>query len=308
MSGPGVWVGPERPSGLVEAVRRGGGRVVGPEDADAIVWSSRDHSTVRGVESLRELLTPRIRWVQLDAAGIERWVDADLLDGERTWTRASDAFAAAVAEHALAFVLAAARRLPQSARLATWSELGGERVAGRTVGIVGAGSIGRELLARLKPLGVRTFALTRSGGRVEGADESLPATELDRLLEASDYVLLCAPLTAQTAGMIGRRELDLIGPTGWILNVARGGLVRTDELVQALAEGALGGACLDVTDPEPLPDGHPLWSFDNVLVTPHVANTWAMLDESYAEFVAENVARFAKGEPLLSVVEPEHGY
>jgi D-3-phosphoglycerate dehydrogenase len=92
------------------------------------------------------------------------------------------------------------------------------------------------------------------------------------------------------------------------LNVARGGLVRTDELVQALAEGALGGACLDVTDPEPLPDGHPLWSFDNVLVTPHVANTWAMLDESYAEFVAENVARFAKGEPLLSVVEPEHGY
>lgn len=308
MSRPAVWIGPERPGALIEAVRRGGGTVVGPAEAEAVIWSSRDHSTVEGVESLRDLLTPHVRWVQLDAAGIERWVTAGLVDGERTWTRASDAFAAAVAEHAVAFVLAAARRFPQSARQTTWTGLGGDRLAGRTVGIVGAGAIGRETLARLAPFGVRTLALTRSRRPVEGADESLAAAELNRLLEASDFVVLCAPLTPETTGVVGRRELDLIGPDGWILNVGRGGLVRTEDLVEALRDGAIAGACLDVTEPEPLPDGHPLWSFENVLVTPHVANTWAMLDESYAELVAENVARFAAGRPLLCVVEPELGY
>ena len=118
---------------------------------------------------------------------------------------------------------------------------------------------------------MRVLALTRAGRDVPGAERSFGPDGLDALLEQSDYVVLCAPLTPDTHGLIGARELDLIGPEGVLLNVGRGQLVDTAALVEALRAGRLGGACLDVIDPEPLPDGHPLWSEPRVLITPHVA-------------------------------------
>jgi phosphoglycerate dehydrogenase-like enzyme len=120
--------------------------------------------------------------------------------------------------------------------------------------------------------------------------------------------VLAAPLTDQTRGLIGERELDLIGPDGWLVNVARGPIVQTDALVAALREERLGGACLDVTDPEPLPDGHPLWDFENVLVTPHVANPPDLEIDLLAARVAENVRRFAAGQSLTGQIDPGLGY
>ena len=246
--------------------------------------------------------------MQLDSAGVERWLQAGLIDGTRAWTGAQVVFAADVAEHVVAFLLAAARRLPQAARKQEWAELGGDRFAGRTVGIVGAGGIGGETITRLGPFGVRILALTRSGRDVTGADRSLGPDGLDELLAESDYVVLAVPLTESTRGLIGRRELELIGPDGWLVNVGRGALVDTDALVAALAEGRIAGACLDVTDPEPLPAGHPLWTFENVLVTPHVANPPGTIYEPLAERVAENVRRFREGRELVGVIDPERGY
>ena len=303
-----VWLGPDRPVELVEAVMGGGGSLVDVEDANAIVFASRDHGGEEAVTAMRRALHPGVRWVQVDSAGVEAWIEAGLVDRDRAWTGAQGSYAAMCAEHVVALVLAACKRLAQHARATAWSDLCGERLEGKTVGIVGAGGIGRETIARLAPFGVTTLALTRSGRDVPGAARSLGPGGLDELLAASDYVVLAAPLTADTERLIGARELERIGPSGWLVNVSRGALVDTDALVEALRAGRLGGACLDVTDPEPLPDGHPLWTRPGVLITPHVANTWAVLYASLAERVRENVERFAAGRELAGLIGPERGY
>ncbi|MDQ4082434.1 MAG: hydroxyacid dehydrogenase [Actinomycetota bacterium] len=297
-----VWLGPDGHPLLAAAIERGGGSLVEPEQANAIVWhGSRP-------ERIRELVHPGIEWVQLDSAGVDAWLARGLVDRHRVWTAVHDVFAPDVAEHAVALVLAASRRLAQAARRREWAELEGERLAGRTVGIVGAGAIGRETIARLAPFGVTILALTRSGRDVPGADRSVPAAELHALLAESDFVILAAPLTAETRGLVGARELELIGRDGWLVNVARGAIVVTDALVEALEHGRLGGACLDVTDPEPLPPEHPLWRLDNVLVTPHVANPPGTTYEPLARLVEENVRRFRAGRELRGAVDLDRGY
>ena len=143
---------------------------------------------------------------------------------------------------------------------------------------------------------------------MEGADRSLHAAGLHSVLAESDFVVLAVPLTEETRGLIRERELELIGRDGWLVNVARGAIVVTEALVEALEHDRLGGACLDVTDPEPLPPEHPLWRLDNVLVTPHVANPPGTTYEPLARLVEENVRRFRDGRELRGVVDPERGY
>ncbi len=298
-----VWLGPERPPAVAEAIERAGATLVDASEANVVVWAGAP-----SLERIREVVHPGVQWVQVWSAGPDWWVEHGVVDRDRLWTRVEDVYAADVAEHALAFILAAARRLPQAARSSGWHEGSGDRLAGRTVGIVGAGAIGREALERLRPFGARTLALTRTGRSVAGADRSFDRHGLDELLRESDYVVLAAPLTSETRGLIGRRELELIGPDGWLVNVARGRLVVTDDLVSALESGRLGGACLDVTDPEPLPDDHPLWRFDNVLITPHAANPPGTFDEPLANLVEENLRRFREEGELLGVIDPERGY
>src|SRR5205823_5028085 len=153
--------------------------------------------------------------------------DAGPFDDGRIWTAAQGAFASICAEHAVALVLAAAKRLRSFSCDAGWHHRETSELAGKTVGVVGAGGIGTETIARLRAFGVATIALTRTGRSVPGADSSVPLGELQALLEGSDYVVVAAPLTEQTRHMFGRTELDRIGPDGWLINVARGGLVDT---------------------------------------------------------------------------------
>lgn len=286
---------------LEEAARRAGASVVSLEEADAIVCTDDD------IEWLRGALLPRIRWVQLGAAGIEMWLDAGVMKPGVVWTAAKGVYARPIAEHVLALVLAASRDLPDRIRARAWGSPSGRLLSGATVGIVGAGGIGEEVLALLAPFGVRTIALTR-GARPLEADHSVGPDELDWLLAESDFVVLAAPATAETVGMISAARIGLMRPGAWLINIARGSLVDTDALVRALASGAIGGAALDVTDPEPLPTGHPLWELPNVIITPHVANTLEMGLPSLAHRVEENVSRFARGEHLIGVVDLGLGY
>jgi len=249
--------------------------------------------------------------VQLSSAGVEQWVRAGVVGGERAFTSATGAFGLPVAEHALALMLAAAKGLPAFARSRSWDGEGGAEaraLEGATVAIVGAGGIGRALIGLLEPFGAEVLAVTRRGREVPGAARTYAATDLAQVWPEAHHVVIAAPATAGTRHLVGARELAAMRKDAWLINVARGSLVDTNALVQALRAHAIGGAGLDVTDPEPLPDGHPLWELPNALITPHVATPPEAERRHFAERVRENVRRLAAGEPLEGVIDPEGGY
>ncbi|MEV4325237.1 D-isomer specific 2-hydroxyacid dehydrogenase family protein [Microbispora rosea] len=298
-----VCVAPADPPLIVESVRAAGGEVVGdPRRAEALVW------TDSRPEGVRDYLTPSVRWVQLPSAGVERWTREGLVDSTRVWCSAAGAYAPQVAEHALALLLAGVHRLPAAARRRTWHRDQPGTLRGSTVAVVGAGGIGRAVIPALRALGADVLAVNRSGEPVEGAAETVPFDGLAAVWSRADHVILAAPATPETYRMVGRDQLRALGPRAWLVNVARGELVDTDALLAALRAGEIGGAALDVTDPEPLPDGHGLWTESNALITSHSANPQARLDESLAERVRENVARYLRGEPLLGRIDPARGY
>jgi D-3-phosphoglycerate dehydrogenase len=226
------------------------------------------------------------------------------------YTSAAGAFALPVAEHALALMLAGARRLAEAARAPEWQPLRVEvrSLEGATVAIVGAGGIGRELIGMLAPFRPRVLAVTRRGRPVPGAERTVPVERLDEVLGEADFVVLAAPGTPETRRLIDAGRLARMRSGAWLINVGRGSLVDTDALVAALAGGRLGGAALDVTDPEPLPAGHPLWSHPDVLITPHVATPPDSERRQMARRIRENVERLAAGEPLVAVVDRDAGY
>jgi D-3-phosphoglycerate dehydrogenase len=292
---PVVHVAPESDRAIEEAITAAGGQIGPLDEADALVWLKWDSNTF-DVE-----LPERVRWVQLPSAGVENWL-ARTSDG-RIWTSAAGAYGLPVAEHALALMLAGARRLADCARAQTWTDPPARPLDGSTVAIIGAGGIGRALMRLLEPFDIEVLAVTR-----RGRDGTLPADRLPEVLSAADHVVIAAPATPDTRHIIGAAELDAMRDDAWLVNVARGSLVDTDALVAALAVGGIRGAALDVTDPEPLPDGHPLWSEPRALITPHIANPDTTLRRYLARHVEENVRRFARGQELLAVIDPEAGY
>jgi D-3-phosphoglycerate dehydrogenase len=291
---PVVHVAPESDRAIEEAITTAGGRIGPLDEADALVWLGSNPDSFPA-------LPDAVRWVQLPWAGVERWLDE--IDDKRVWTSATIAFGKSVAEHALALMLAGARRLADCARATTWTAPPLRSLDGATVALVGTGAIGRALIGLLEPFDVDVLALTR-----RGRDGTLPVDRLPNVLPAADYVVVAAPATPATRHLIGAPELAAMRDDAWLVNVSRGSLVDTDALVAALAAGAIGGAALDVTDPEPLPDGHPLWHEPRALITPHVANPPISERSDLARQVKENVARFANGQPLLSPIDLEAGY
>jgi D-3-phosphoglycerate dehydrogenase len=298
---PSIHVGPGEQAELARAVESAGGSVTPLASADGVVWAGT------GPDSLPEL--PRsVRWVQLPSAGVEPWMRRIADTPQVTFTSAAGAYAPQVAEHALALLLAGVRGIAAAARTQTWEIPPHRTLAGSTVAIVGAGGIGRALIEQLAPHAVEVIAVTRRGHDVPGAARTLAADAVSEIWGAADHFVIAAPATGATRHLVGARELAAMRRHAWIVNIARGSLIDTDALVAALREGRIGGAALDVTDPEPLPDGHPLWTLPNALVTPHIANPEAALTRQLAERVRENVARLAAGEALIAPIDAERGY
>lgn len=299
-----VAVGPAgSPTWVESAVREGGAEVVPLEEADALVWA--DHTAV---SDLRDCLArrPSLEWVQLPFAGIEDFLP--VVDTERVWTCGKGAYSDPVAELALTLALGGLRSTHRYARERRWGQPHGRGLHGERVTIIGGGGIARALLALLEPFGCRTTIVRRSDQPVPGADLVVSPDHLVDALADALVVVLAAPLTEETRGMIGADELSMMTMDTWLINVARGALVDTEALVHALRSGTIAGAGLDVTDPEPLPEDHPLWALENCVITPHVGNTPEMREPLLGPRIRENVRAFCRGETLHGVVDPRAGY
>lgn len=291
---------------LADAITSAGGTLVDTAQASVIIWA--DHRS----QGFQEMLAtaPNAKWIQLASAGIE-WVFAEGLYSDRyVWTCAKgDTYGQNVAEHAVLLLLSSFREMRSFMGATEWLPEGGRALAGRQICIVGAGGIGTCLLKLLAPFNVTTTVVKRRLGDVVGATKVVGQEDLLEAVSTADATILALPLTSQTSKMFDDRVFAAMKPGAWIINVSRGGLIDTAALLTALERGHLGGAALDVTDPEPLPQGHPLWTHPHVIVTPHIANTEGdNSPQAFATRVAQNITRWNENEPLLGRIDPEAGY
>lgn len=249
-----------------------------------------------------------LRWVQMTWAGSDRYSGRDFPRNVRL-TTASGAFGETIAEHALAMLLALCRRLPAYIRAEKWQDLGCEKqVCGGTAIIFGCGDLGGSLARRLKALGVTTVGVCRNARqRREGFDVLTTLECAELFLPEADFVLCALPHSVQTAGYFNAARIGLLKQDAVFINVGRGSLVDIDALAQALSEGRLFGVGLDVTDPEPLPQKHPLWTLPNTIITPHIAGVsfghLQQTEEKIWAICEENFVRYQRGEALKNEVK-----
>jgi phosphoglycerate dehydrogenase-like enzyme len=291
------------PDWLLDAIQRGGGELAPLAEAEALVWfGERDAQRLR-----RDVAgAPHARWVHLLIAGVDDLVAA--FDSEHLWTCGKGLSAAPLAEHALMLALAGLRGLPEYARSSHWGKAGGRTLTGARVTIVGGGAIAEQLLRHLAVFGCETTVVRRRAEPMPLAARVLTVDRLHEALRGAQVVFLALALTPQSERIIGAAELEAMGESCLLVNVARGAHVDTDALVAALSAGTIAGAALDVTDPEPLPSTHPLWKLPNCVITPHTATTLRMIRPAVAARVEQNVARFAAGLPLMGLIDVAAGY
>ena len=297
-------IGPKPTELVVEAVEAGGGTVVGlDEEPEALVWMlPRDPARLQATLDA----APSVQWVQLPFAGVEAFVD--VMTPDRTWTCAKGVYSEPTAEHAMALALAGLRRLPTHARATSWGEQGATTLYDADVVVLGAGGITQALLGLLAPYRANVTVVRRSNDPLPGATRTVPLAQLDEVLPGALLVVLALSLTPETEHVIDARRLALMRPDACLVNVGRGRHVDTAALVAALQDGTIGGAALDVTDPDPLPDDSPLWHLPNCLITPHTANPWQTAQPLLSRRITDNVRRRIAGEPLLGLVDLDAGY
>ena len=259
---------------------------------------------------------PQLRWVQTRSAGVDNCPFAQLRARNITLTNARDIYGIQLADHTLALILAFSRQLPflfGAQQRQVWESRDhfppGE-LAGQTLLVVGLGGTGLETARRAAGFGLRVLATRRRADQPKPAFvEALhPPTDLHRLLPQADWVAVCVPLTRHTRDLFGDREFALMKKSAHIVCVTRGGIINTAALLAALEQGRIAGAGLDVTDPEPLPTGHPLWSREDVIITPHASGHSPHAEARMLDLLCENAKRFALNQPLLNVVDLEMEY
>ena len=288
---------------------------------------------------------PHLTWVHSATSGVERALTPAALARDVLVTNARGVFSRPIAEHVLLMILAVSRHLPQLLELQrerTWQPLEGRELRELTIGIVGYGSLGRSVASLASAFGARVIAMRRRPDAADapagatgaqgaaGTSAGAPGTpaaddgdvfpfepRLDRivgpdglheLLAESDIVVLAAPLTPETEGMIDEVALTAMKRDAWLINVARGRLIDDTALIRALRENRIGGAALDAFRDEPLPQSSPYWELSNVILTPHTAWSSARVLERSVDLFCDNLVRFSRGEPLRNVVDPTAGY
>ncbi len=256
----------------------------------------------------------KLKWFQSINVGLERLDRAGLLKRGFAVTSAAGLAAGPIAEYVIGVMVMLAKGLPQMVRDQQehrWERHRTSELAGKTIGILGLGEIGRETSRRARAFGMRVIATRRTaapGASDPDADELFPFSDTDRLYSESDYVVVAVPLTTETRHMVGTEQFAKMKPTASIINVARGEVIDQEALVEALRAGTIAGAGLDVFDPEPLPAESPLWDMPNVIVTPHVSGAVEGYGRKAVDLFVANLQRYVQGEPLEHVANPELGY
>jgi phosphoglycerate dehydrogenase-like enzyme len=306
----------------VEAVRR--------DDYTAIERDLLDTDVLMSWSITAEQLAvaKKLRWIHSPAAAVHRLMIPELIESDVVVTSARGIHGPVVAEHVIALVLALAKRLPSAVRYQLQKKWGQEllwnerprprEIAGATLGLVGLGSIGTEVARLAGALGMRVIAVR--GNKITTADtrehegESRPVSqtygpdEIDVMLAQADYVVLAAPVTPRTRGLINTQRLAAMKRDAYLINIGRGALIDEPALLSALRERRIAGAALDVFEQEPLAEDSPFWEMDNVLITPHSAALTERLWERHFELLSDNLRRFMAGAPLLGMVDKARGY
>ena len=259
-------------------------------------------------------LAPKARWLHSMAAGLESTLFPALVESPIPMTNARGVFKESLGEFGIASILYFAkdlRRMVRNQEAARWEQFDVEMITGKTLGIVGYGEIGRATAVRAKALGLNIHAIRRRpelSGNDPVVDRSFAIADRAAMLAGCDYVLLAAPLTEETRGLIGAAELAAMKSSAVLINLGRGPVVDEAALITALSSGQIRGAALDVFDVEPLPAGHPFWTMENVLISPHCADHTATWTDEAIQFFVDNCNRFLKGEPLENLVNKKLGY
>lgn len=301
------------------------------EEIPAVVWARTDVLYTDRVLPTPDQ-APNLRWIQFHYAGIDFAIDAPIIKLQNLIiTTLSGAAAPQMAEFALNAMLALGHRvldLQQAQSKAEWPRDRWERfhpleLRGSTVGIVGYGSIGREIARLVNAFGAQVLAVKKdlmhpedTGYVIPGLGDPggdlfqrlYPVQAVRSMMKECDFVVVTVPLTPETRGMIGAAELDAMKPSAYLIHIARGGVVDQQALITALQERKIAGAALDVFPEEPLPANNPLWRLNNVLISPHIAGMSDYYDERALALFIENIQRFLSGAPLLNRFDPEKGY
>lgn len=286
------------------AVVAAGARVVAIDSqVGALIWT--DYSQPHALKQLLEA-NQQIEWVQLPFAGVDAFVD--VLKMPIVFTSAKGSYRQPVAEHALALCLALARKIPERVVAKTWGKKFAVSLYDSHVVIVGGGGIAEELVSLLTPFGTRVSVIRKHARALAGATETAGFERLDEFVALADFVVLAAALTDETLNLFDEQRFSLMKPTAYLINIARGKMVNSQALLSALERGVIAGAAVDVTDPEPLPDAHPLWSAPNLLITPHTADTNAQVVRLFGKRIDENVRAWLTDGEWVGRVDEALGY
>jgi phosphoglycerate dehydrogenase-like enzyme len=280
-------------------------------DATVILSWSKSGQLLRDVFAM----CPKVRWVHSHSAGLDTVLFPALAESPVPLTNGRGVFSQSLGEFALGAMLYFAkdfRRMVRNQEAGRWEPFDIVEIAGQTVGILGYGDIGRAVATRARAMGMRVLAVKRHGPSLYNVDplvqQIFPPSGRMEMLAQSDYVVAAAPLTAETRGMLGEAEFQAMKPTAVVINVGRGPVIDEAAIVRALSEKRIKGAALDVFDTEPLPDGHPFYSLENLLLSPHCADHTVDWTEQAMRFFLAQFERFASGKPLENVVDKKRGY
>ncbi len=273
------------------------------EEADILICHKISDELLRKAKKLK--------WIQLLSAGCDHVLSLPSYRKDIRLSTAKNIHHIPISEYVMSYILSLSHRTFDYMKFQKekkWARIEGMELTGKTLGLIGAGSIGKEIARKAKPFGMNTVAVKKTPAHVEFVDEIYGIHEMDIVLSRSDFIVLALPLIDSTKNLIGKKEIGKMKSTAYLINIARGEILDEQSLIEALKEKRLAGAVLDVFREEPLGQDSELWNVENLIITPHISWSGEYTFERLTELVLENMARYFNGEKLKYLVESEIGY